>query len=256
MGEGECTVHTLSSYQKRIDRNNHDDSKLLFISTPCVEHGSAVKEAVFQALAETPSLFQHTDLLSLPRPIRAGSSRTMSQLYFGRAQCYSAMHVDYLATSTGSLLVSGEKLWLYGRPEQRDVFFQAFPPEKSISWTKLNLKASRQVMDTHHFGVIHQRAGDLLYLPAGWPHAVYHATNNVMLAFSMLHPWNVPRFIEQISGSVVHEWLDFDAVMDAYVTHSHKFGISTTAAKSMRKQYREAKSAAAEACLQEEASEL
>jgi hypothetical protein len=120
VGEGNATVHTLASYLKR------GDSKLLYISTPFIERakedaaasrsctaaGVVSAQAAYKPLSESPLLFQHADILSLPRAIPDGTSRTMSQLYIGRAQCYSPTHVDYLTSSSGALIVSGEKLWL------------------------------------------------------------------------------------------------------------------------------------------------
>ena len=95
-------------------------------------------------------------------------------------------------------------------------------------------------MEKHQFSVIHQRAGEFLYLPAGWGHAVYHATPTVMVGFSLLHPWNMHLFNGHTEANGKHDWLDTDAVIAAYEKHATKLDVTKGEAKTVGVAYRRA----------------
>jgi ribosomal protein L16 Arg81 hydroxylase len=135
----------------------------------------------------------------------------------------------------------GQKLWLYARPEQREEFMKAFPAEASIAWSHLNAGdvtkkqpiPLRDLIDKHQFGLIHHQPGQMFHLPAGWPHAVYNLTDSTMISISVLHPWNVPTFIDEIRTGETNaaEVIDPLEIMRTFTRHSTSVGVSKAVAK-------------------------
>lgn len=213
---------TLKRYFEDV-KNGVDDGKSIFISEV---RTSEMDEAHsdWSQLFRTPALFQHADILSLQRTnVAPLTPLNVGQILVGQPQTYSPSHTDFNGFAAGCLLQAGEKLWLYGRPEQYDAFMRAYPPDRTVAWTNLHAKVNVDVIEAHKFGIIHQRAGEFIYMPSGWPHAVYNITSNILIGFSQLHPWNLNSLVAHIRTNV--DTMDTESLMAAMVEHHATVGM-------------------------------
>jgi hypothetical protein len=110
------------------------------------------------------------------------------------AGSYTAPHVDFYGTDAYLYLVSGEKLWFLAPPEQTDEFMRLFKRDDRGATIRLS-KEQKDCMEQHHMSFIHQRAGDVVFVPAGWPHMVKNLSATVSFGNSYLRPWNMPLFL-------------------------------------------------------------
>jgi hypothetical protein len=110
------------------------------------------------------------------------------------AGSYTAPHVDFYGTDAYLYLVSGEKLWLLAPPEETKAFMRLFKRDERGATIRLS-KQERELMEQHHMSFIHQRAEDVVFVPAGWPHMVKNLSATVSFGNSYLRPWNMPRFL-------------------------------------------------------------
>ena len=81
----------------------------------------------------------------------------------GMKNTWTPVHVDDGGDSTWSLAVEGSKVWIFGRPEDRADFTRHF--DRSFTWIQLK-PTDRQFLTSHHCIMIHQRPGDIIYVPA------------------------------------------------------------------------------------------
>ena len=117
----------------------------------------------------------------------------------GMKTTWTTPHIDPGGDSTWSMLVEGSKVWLFGRPENAAAFITYFT--KPIKWKQWS-KEDRKFMADHRCIMIVQRAGDIIYVPHGWPHLVKHLTDTLAFNSSVLNGWLVADAIGR---------MDFDA---------------------------------------------
>jgi hypothetical protein len=126
-------------------------------------------------------------------------SHSVSQLLVSAAGTYTAAHTDFMGCDGWLQLVSGVKLWLYGLPQHRAAFLRRFAHRISTS--------SISAADRRHFRVMGvraflQRAGDLVVMPGGVPHAVHNLTPTVAFGGSHLRPYALPHVIDYLQDDV------------------------------------------------------
>jgi hypothetical protein len=102
---------------------------------------------------------------------------------------------------------------MYGRPEVADGFFRAFPRGTPIPWTKLQRECGA-VIDALQIGFFFQREGDTMYMPSGWPHAVYNIEYSVSANFCLLRPSSLRATADSVAD------FGFDRGIDTHVLFS------------------------------------
>jgi hypothetical protein len=128
--------------------------------------------------------------------------------------------VDFYGADAYLYLVSGEKLWMMAPPEKLKEFNAMFKQQNKAATIRFT-KAEKLYMRRHQIRVIHQHAGDVVFLSAGWPHMVKNLTDTVSFGNSYLRPWKIHNFfsflqeygLEQASRlvnvrEVVRRWMD------------------------------------------------
>lgn len=191
-----------------------------------------------------PSIFKDGDLLDTLPPDYKPDFRW---LLIGGAGSGSRMHVDPCFTSAWNAVVSGTKLWLLIDPRldlqapslrnapqaafkqavinQLPLLEQLDGPDEMIEErllanihsevvncickTQGNMSADSLVT------IIAQREAELLYVPAGWKHAVLNLTPSVAITHNFLEPAHASNFLRSYRHSVgdkfdALEWQDID----------------------------------------------
>ena len=126
-------------------------------------------------------------------------------LIAGMCKTWTRPHVDTAGDSVWQQLVQGEKLWILARPEKKDEMKAYFHDERTVHWSHLATEDSDWLADNRCYMVL-QRAGDLLYIPSGWPHMCSHLTDTIALNCNLLHSRDFTDAIDS---------LDFARLSDA-----------------------------------------
>jgi hypothetical protein len=108
----------------------------------------------------------------------------------GMKNTYTRPHVDDGGDSTWSMLLEGQKLWLFARPERKDDFRNYFSDDRVIRWYQWTT-ADKKFLFDNDVQMIVQRPGDMMYVPYGWVHTVKHLSNTLALNGAILHGWNL-----------------------------------------------------------------
>lgn len=145
---------------------------------------------------------------------------------------YTAPHIDFYGTDAYIYLVSGEKLWIVAPPEKTKEFNALFKQDDKAAMIRLT-KEEKTYMKQHRIRVIHQRAGDVVYMAGGWPHLVKNLTATVAFGNSYLRPWKMHGFfaflkeygLEQAARlidvvEVTRQWMDEERQREWGVTPS------------------------------------
>ena len=107
-------------------------------------------------------------------------------------------------------------------PEKETEFDALFKNENHAATIRLS-KAQKLYMKQHRMRVIHQRAGDIVFVPGGWPHMVKNLTDTVSFGNSFLRPWKMYDFVAFVrqhglayasrlvnAVGVIRAWMDED----------------------------------------------
>lgn len=135
---------------------------------------------------------------------------------------YTAPHVDFFGSDAYLYLVSGEKLWFLAPAEKEAEFDALFKNEKHAATIRLT-KEQKVYMRQHRMRVIHQHAGEIVFVPGGWPHMVKNLSDTVSFGNSYLRPWKMHLFLEFVrrhgltyasrlinAVGVIRAWMDDD----------------------------------------------
>ena len=117
------------------------------------------------------------------------SGTTALTLIVGMHLTWTRPHVDTAGDSVWQMLVEGEKLWILARPEAKDAMKAQFHDDKTLRWSQLDTD-DREWLSDHRCLMVLQKAGDLLYIPKGWPHMCTHLTDTIALNCNLLHSWD------------------------------------------------------------------
>jgi hypothetical protein len=134
----------------------------------------------------------------------------------GMKNTWTPVHVDDGGDSTWSMAIEGYKVWIFGRAEQREAFSTYF--NRSFTWTQLQ-PADRQFLVSNHCIMIHQRPGDIVYVPCGWPHMVKHLTDTLSINSSLLNSWDAANALDamDLNKWSREEWLMFTGAYERAV---------------------------------------
>lgn len=93
--------------------------------------------------------------------------------------------------------MSGEKLWVIGPPESAIEFHRLFTDPRKTARIRFS-EQERECMAEHQIRVVHQRADEMVYVPAGWLHMVKHLTDTVSFGNSYLRPWRMGALLSYV----------------------------------------------------------
>ena len=169
--------------------------------------------AVLPLTAKGPHMFRPCDLLaSVPRS--AQHDPDVNQLLLGSRGSFTQSHVDFCGLDGYLQLLSGRKVWACAPPEHRAEFFTLFSSparacrraaDRDTGTVRHRARthkratmafdhftpAQLRLMHEHGYMFIEQHAGDVVYMPAGWPHAVRNRTRTLAVGCSYLRPWKL-----------------------------------------------------------------
>jgi hypothetical protein len=218
----------------------------------------AATQAVHK-FAYGPVLLQRHNLLQEVPASIAAHDHSMLQLIFGCRGSFTPTHTDWYGCDAYVQLVEGEKVWYLAPPRADAVFRQLFDehggtdtsasastdaqstvtaasaaaeepeakrrkparPVKAVKVSKAN-KDMTTIMLRHGIHAVHQRAGDILYVPGGWTHAVKNLTDTVAFGGSYLREWNWPamiNYLNQPQGLSKIDTINVIALIDAVNAH-------------------------------------
>jgi len=149
-------------------------------------------------LAHGPRLLQSHNLLQtvLPRA-HEHADHAMLQMLIGTYGSFTAVHSDWYGADAYLQLQQGEKLWYLAPPEHESAFrrlFQGTKASKTVSVTSAS-KAHSDEMLRHGVHAVHQKAGDIIFVPGGWLHAVKNLTDTVAFGSNYLRGWKLPTLV-------------------------------------------------------------
>jgi ribosomal protein L31E len=219
---GDCIVKVAqgTQYGKRIHMtmaqywhyaHNQRDEKPLYVFDPSFEKRMPELMEEF----EIPRLFW-TDYFSL-----LGNHRPNYRwLVMGPARSGTGFHIDPNGTSAWNALLCGRKRWIFYpphvtyppgvtvglHPDGQLASFEAPDPLKWFYEIYPHLPANMRPVE------VIQRAGDMLYVPAGWWHMVLNLEDTVSVTQNFVNKRNVcftVRFLyRQGDLQMLHVWMD------------------------------------------------
>lgn len=99
--------------------------------------------------------------------------------------CYTDFHVDFGGSSVCYHVKSGEKHFYLVKPTEANM-------EKLLSWNSSENQKARFFLDeVDQFDYVKVKAGDTLFLPAGWIHAVETKQPTIVIGGNFLHTFGV-----------------------------------------------------------------
>ena len=103
-----------------------------------------------------------------------GHEQSWPSLFIGASNTSSALHVDHGATNFWMYLMTGRKKWRFWDREQVfNLYLKPHTPHFRFRAFEIDLTRNPLVADAPMYEVI-QEPGDLVYVPANSPHAVYN----------------------------------------------------------------------------------
>jgi hypothetical protein len=121
-------------------------------------------------------------------------------LIAGMKNCWTPPHVDPGGDSTWQCLLEGRKMWIFARPEQTQLMMSYFPQDKGVQWCQWTT-ADRHFLTSNRLLMVIQSAGDIIYVPHGWPHMVKHLTDTFAINSTVLNGWSIARALGSLSFS-------------------------------------------------------
>lgn len=173
LGELQVTVvrnngeRVLRFYKDVLDIENEE---CISIIDQMIPKGNPILE-----LLEGFPLFEDDILPSLMESL--GRTHTDSRLgiLFSSKHFFSASHMDPMCQMGWMLLVTGEKTWHFWNPHNKDTMSE---------WKKCLTSGSSQMPNPHISFVA--KAGSMVFIPPGWPHAVSTKTRSIGICGSMV----------------------------------------------------------------------
>lgn len=201
-----------------------------------------------------PELFRPFNLLAATPSSAAAHDHTLAQFNIGKRATHTNTHTDWYGADGAAQLMEGEKLWLMAPPHHAAAFNTLFPQTKHFHLTTdADPLIKQRLEDLYALSgscAVHQRAGDIIYVPGGWPHAVINLTDAVSIGWSYLRPWKLKGCLEwareqgeEKAASVVDLAAVFEKTLAAAVPSSiatnsapklQFWGISSTMLQELR----------------------
>ena len=159
-------------------------------------------------LTHGPLLFQSHNLLQTVAPrSNEHADHAILQMLIGTYGSFTAVHSDWYGADAYLQLQQGEKIWYLAPPENEVEFRRLFGTGEGDATTSANSrkrktvgvscssKAHTEALIRNGVHVVHQRAGDVIFVPGGWLHAVKNLTDTVAFGSNYLRGWKLPALI-------------------------------------------------------------
>ena len=133
-----------------------------------------------------PRIVREADLVACCWPPEV-APRPEVQLYAlcSPGGCYTDWHLDFGGSSVWYRIIAGSKVFMAAPPTEHNI-------RSFVRWASSS-RQSREFLgnvleDTHRFTA---RAGDLLLIPGGWPHAVFTPSDSFVVGGNFVHSSNL-----------------------------------------------------------------
>ena len=133
-----------------------------------------------------PRIVREADLVACCWPPEV-APRPEVQLYAlcSPGGCYTDWHLDFGGSSVWYRIIAGSKVFMAAPPTKHNI-------RSFVRWASSS-RQSREFLgnvleDTHRFTA---RAGDLLLIPGGWPHAVFTPSDSFVVGGNFVHSTNL-----------------------------------------------------------------
>lgn len=118
--------------------------------------------------------------------------------YIGPQKSASPLHIDILSTSAWNAVFTGKKLWVFYPYEQTRYLYNG----KVNPFNPDDEKFPLFKQATGYYAV--QDAGDLVFTPSNWWHAVYNIEPTLSLTDNFINSSNIKQLINNFVPSTVH----------------------------------------------------
>lgn len=137
----------------------------------------------------------------------------------GPSRSGTAVHIDPLGTSAWNALVAGTKAWaLFPPGTPRDVvrgrkhLRRGDPPlcVEAVDYFRVLLPRILRSGDAHGALVFVQRAGETVYVPGGWWHAVVNVDDSIAVTQNFAHPARFDTLWREVTAKrrgMARQWL-------------------------------------------------
>lgn len=167
---------------------------------------NAVVAKLAAPLTHGPLLFQSHNLLqTVPPRSNEFADHGMLQMLIGTYGSFTAAHSDWYGADAYLQLQQGEKIWYLAPPEHEAAFRRLFHGEgKNTVCVSRSSKAHTETLIRSGVHVVHQRPGDIIFVPGGWVHAVKNLTDTVAFGSNYLRGWKLPALIRWARTAGAH----------------------------------------------------
>jgi hypothetical protein len=165
-----------------------------FIMSDVSPYCTLDSSACFLWLHGGPQLFQPFNLLAATPSTQAAHDHSLAQINIGKRGTHTNTHTDWYGADGAGQLMEGEKLWIMAPPHHSAAFEQLFPATQHFDLSADDPSVVKRFEELYSLSgscAVHQRAGDIIYVPGGWPHAVINLTDAVSIGWSYLRPWKL-----------------------------------------------------------------
>lgn len=186
-----------------MDSRNYSTTARPFVISDISPYATTASALAFAPLALGPQLFSSFNLLTATPTSSEAHDHTLAQLNIAMRGTHTNTHTDWYGADAIAQLIQGEKLWLMAPPEDYQRFQDIFP-ETLVSFELTGKNLAGKDVDTLFQQLaalplgcaVHQRAGDIITVPAGWVHAVVNLTDTFSFGYSYLRPWKLHSCLE------------------------------------------------------------
>lgn len=225
----------------------HRVSFLTEVATPYVMSDVNLRALPdIEPLAQGPMMLQRYSLLTRGSELEVKFRGTpmflqdhrFLQMIIGSRGSYTAPHYDWFGMDAYLQLIEGEKIWWAAPPSSEPAFRRLFD-DTNVNVTRQSKEASDQLQAMGGFA-IHQRAGDMVFMPGGWIHCVKNLSYTVSFGGSYLRAWNLPLTIRYLTSTEKQNahLINLSDVLDRLQTNDQKLtGIDDDEASMVRRIY-------------------
>lgn len=134
-----------------------------------------------------PALFSHQNLLI--DAVKSTPYQDHIQLTLSAGACgsFDTSPIDFYGADSYSHLVEGEKIWFLAMPQSEVAFRSIFDNHPPMSAPML----TDEICSINNIIAIHQRAGDVVFIPGGWLSVAQHLTSTISFGMPFIRAWKL-----------------------------------------------------------------
>ena len=118
--------------------------------------------------------------------------------YIGPKNSASPLHIDILSTSAWNAVFTGQKLWTFYPPDQKDLVYNG-----KVNPFKPDYDRFPLFKKAKGYYVV-QNPGDIMFTPSNWWHAVHNTENTISLTDNFINNSNFKIFITHFFPALSH----------------------------------------------------